>query len=217
VSVSYEELIKTLADCEARAQHEELSLGQAFDDLKESTFSLICLILCLPFIQPISLGPLATIGGLTFAALGWQLANGRTTPWLPEKIRSITPGAKTWQRLLWLCRKVVSICGRLTRPRHQYLLTGERGDKIIGLLIVIAGLLMAIPFFGIPFNNTLPALAIIAACMAELEDDGLFIIVSIGLTIVTVAYFCFIFYALFLGLDYVFDVLGVPMPRLPFF
>jgi hypothetical protein len=85
------------------------------------------------------------------------------------------------------------------------------------LLIVIAGLLMAIPFFGIPFNNTLPALAIIAACMAELEDDGLFIIVSIGLTIVTVAYFCFIFYALFLGLDYVFDVLGVPMPRLPFF
>jgi len=114
-----------------------------------------------------------------------------------------------------LCRKVVSFCSRLTRPRHQYLIAGERGDKIIGSLIVIAGLLMAIPFFGIPFNNTLPALAIIAACVAELEDDGIFVFVSVGLTIVTVAYFCFIFYALFLGLDFVFEALGVPMPRLP--
>ena len=213
MSLTYEELIKTLSECEERAQREELTLGQAFDNLKESTFSLICIILCLPFLQPISLGPLATIGGLTFAALGWQLANGRTAPWLPERIRSIAPGQKTWQRLLWVCRKVVSICGRFTRPRQQYLLAGERGDKLIGALIIIAGLLMAIPFFGIPFNNTLPALAIIAACIAELEDDGLFVLVSIGLTIVTIAYFCLIFYALFHGLEFVFDALGVTMPR----
>lgn len=214
MAVTYDELIQTLSQCEDRAQREDLTLGQAFDNLKESTFSLICIILCLPFLQPISLGPLATIGGLTFAALGWQLANGRTSPWLPERIRSIAPGLKTWQRLLWVCRKVVSICGRFTRPRHQYLLRGERGDKLIGALIVIAGLLMAIPFFGIPFNNTLPALAIIAACIAELEDDGLFVVVSIGLTLVTVAYFCLIFYALFYGLEFVFEALGVTMPRL---
>ncbi len=78
---------------------------------------------------------------------------------------------------------------------------------------VVKSSLSAIPFFGIPFNNTLPALAIIAACIAELEDDGLFVFVSIGLTIVTIAYFCLIFYALFHGLEFVFDALGVTMPR----
>lgn len=213
MSVTYEELLKTLSDCEARSQRETLTLGQAFDCLKESTFSLICIILCLPFLQPISLGPLATIGGLTFAALGWQLARGRSTPWLPDKVRNTTPGPKTWERLLWVCTKVVSFCGRFSRPRLQTILRGERGDKIIGILIIIAGLLMAIPFFGIPFNNTLPALAIVAACIAELEDDGAFVLVSIVLTIVTIIYFCFIFYALFYGLEWVFEYLGVQMPK----
>jgi hypothetical protein len=91
----------------------------------------------------------------------------------------------------------VRFCGRFTRQRYTHLVTGKRGDQIVGSLMAIAGLLMAIPFFGIPFNNTLPALVIIAACVAELEDDGVFIFVALALLAVTVAYFVFIFWAVF--------------------
>src|SRR5690349_9618160 len=71
-----------------------------------------------------------------------------------------------------LLRGVVRFCGRFARRRYVHLVSGPRGGRIVGSLMAVAGLLMAIPFFGIPFNDTLPALVIIAACIAELEDDG---------------------------------------------
>ena len=194
---TYADLIAALEACSKEAREEELTLGEAFDRLGESSYSLISIVLCLPFLQPISLGPLSTVGGLTFAVLGWQLARQQATPWLPERVRNSAPSAKVWERIIALLRGVVSFCGRFTKPRYTQLVTGPRGDRIVGGLIAIGGLLMAIPFFGIPFNNTLPALVIIAAAIAELEDDGAFIFVALGLLAVTIAYFVFIFWAVF--------------------
>lgn len=197
MATTYAELIEALEACSKEAREEELTLGEAFDRLGEASYSLIGIVLCLPFLQPISLGPLSTVGGLTFAVLGWQLARQHPTPWLPEKVRKSAPSAKIWERIIGLLRAVVRFCGRFTKRRYTHLVTGTRGDKIVGGLMAVAGLLMAIPFFGIPFNNTLPALVIIAACVAELEDDGFFIFVAFGFLVVTVAYFIFIFWAVF--------------------
>ena len=194
---TYSELIEALEACSKEAREEELTLGEAFDRLGEASYSLIGIVLCLPFLQPISLGPLSTVGGLTFAVLGWQLARQHPSPWLPDKLRKSAPSAKVWERIIGLLRGVVRFCGRFTKRRYTHLVTGARGDRIVGGLMAIAGLLMAIPFFGIPFNNTLPALVIIAACVAELEDDGVFIFVAVALLAVTVLYFLFIFWAVF--------------------
>ena len=197
MATTYTDLIAALEACSKEARDEELTLGEAFDRLGEASYSLIGIVLCLPFLQPISLGPLSTIGGLTFAILGWQLASQRPTPWLPEKVRKAAPSAKVWEKIIALLRGVVRFCARFTKPRYTQLVTGPRGDRIVGGLMAFAGLLMAIPFFGIPFNNTLPALVIIAVCIAELEDDGAFIFVALALLVVTLAYFAFIFWALF--------------------
>jgi hypothetical protein len=197
MATSYSELIEALEACSKEAREEELTLGEAFDRLGEASYSLIGIVLCLPFLQPISLGPLSTVGGLSFAVLGYQLARQHPVPWLPDKIRQSAPSAKIWERIISLLRGVVGFCSRFTRRRYTHLVTGARGDQIVGSLMAIAGLLMAIPFFGIPFNNTLPALVIIAACIAELEDDGVFIFVALALLAVTVAYFIFIFWAVF--------------------
>lgn len=194
---TYADLISALEACSQEARDEELTLGEAFDRLGEASYSLISIILCLPFLQPISLGPLSTVGGLTFAALGWQLARQHPVPWLPERVRNTAPSAKVWVRIIALLRGIVKVCSRFTKPRYTHLVTGARGDRIVGGLFVIGGLLMAIPFFGLPFNNTLPALVIIAAAIAELEDDGGFIFVSFVLLAMTIAYFAFIFWALF--------------------
>ena len=197
MATSYRELIEALEACSKEAREEELTLGEAFDRLGEASYSLIGIVLCLPFLQPISLGPLSIVGGLTFAVLGYQLARQHPVPWLPDKLRQAAPSAKIWERIISLLRGVVRFCGKFTRRRYTHLVTGARGDQIVGGLMAIAGLLMAIPFFGIPFNNTLPALVIIAACIAELEDDGAFIFVALALLGVTVLYFVFIFWAVF--------------------
>ena len=193
---NYGELIEALEACSKEAREEELTLGEAFDRLGEASYSLIAIVLCLPFLQPISLGPLSTVGGLTFAVLGYQLSR-RQPVWLPETLRKSAPSAAVWEKIIGLLRGVVRFCGRFTRQRYTHLVTGPRGDKIVGGLMAIAGLLMAIPFFGIPFNNTLPALVIIAVCIAELEDDGAFIFVALVLLALTVAYFLVIFWAVF--------------------
>jgi hypothetical protein len=198
MTTNYRELIAALEACSQEAREEELTLGEAFDRLGEASYSLIGIVLCLPFLQPISLGPLSTIGGLTFAVLGWQLARQQPVPWLPENVRRSAPSAKVWLRIIGLLRGVVRFCSKFTRQRYTHLVTGVRGDQIVGGLMAIGGLLMAIPFFGIPFNNTLPALVIIAACAAELEDDGGFIFVALALLLITILYFLFIFWAVFL-------------------
>ncbi|MGE0484977.1 MAG: exopolysaccharide biosynthesis protein [Gammaproteobacteria bacterium] len=54
-----------------------------------------------------------------------------------------------------------------------------RGENLRGWIITSAGLLMAVPLFGMPFNNALPALAIVLACLGELEDDGVLVILAL--------------------------------------
>lgn len=188
----------TLRQCEARAAAGNLTLGEVLDSVREAGYAFICIILVLPFLQPFSLGPLAVAGGLTFAALGWQYWRGYPAPVLPPRLRRAVLTQKTWNLMLDACVKLLGWCGRFSRPRHAARVTGERGRRNVGLILLCGGLLMAIPFFGLPFNNFLPALSIFFICVAELERDGLMVWVAIGWLVATVAYFVAVLLALWL-------------------
>jgi hypothetical protein len=189
-------LVEILQDCERRAAGGHLSLGEVLDSIEEAGYGFICIFLVLPFLQPLTLGPLAIAGGLTFAILGWQMYRGHPAPVLPEKIRQATLGQKAWRRLLDICITLVRLCGRITRQRHSEWVSGVRGARIVGSILMWGGLLMAIPFFGIPLNNFLPGLAIFFVCLADLEQDGVMVLVAIGWIAVTLCYFVFILLAL---------------------
>jgi hypothetical protein len=196
----YLTLAKALENCAQRARREPLTLGDVLDSIGEASYSFICIILTLPFLQPISLGPLATIGGLTFAALGWQWLRGHASPVLPARVRAARINANSWDVLLGVCLKILRFCQHFTRARFSAWVSGNRGRRVAGLIIIIAGLLMSVPFFGLPFNNLLPALAILFVCIAELERDGLMIFIAFGWLIITVVYFTFVLAMLwFLG------------------
>lgn len=182
------ELLDLLDRFAARAATQPLTLGEVADGLGGSSFSLLCIILSLPFLTPVSLGPLATVGGLTLAAIAWQMVRGDVAPSLPQRVRGIEMSPKIWHALLATCAKVVGFCARFSRPRYRRWVEGMAGARLRGVLIISAGLLMAVPLFGLPFNNALPALAIIVVCLAELEDDGLLLWAGIGLTAVSAVY-----------------------------
>lgn len=198
----YAALVATLERCAARAEHETLTLGEVLDSMEDASFGLICIVLCLPFLQPISLGPLATLGGLTFAALGLEYFMGRLTPALPRRVRAAALGPKGWRILLKVCVRIVTWARLITRPRLRGWVTGRAGHHAVGGTICVAGLLMAIPFFGLPFNNALPAAAILCACIALIEEDGVMLIIAYGWLVVTVAYFSLVVYLLWtVGLE----------------
>ncbi|MCK6685814.1 MAG: exopolysaccharide biosynthesis protein [Thermoanaerobaculia bacterium] len=193
-------LIATLEQCVDRARRHELTLGSAFATLGEASYSFISIVLALPFLQPIPLGPLSVLGGLNFMALGWQLARGHETPWLPERLKKAAPPEKVWVAMLRACERILKICAPVTRTRMRSWVTGIRGKRVCGSLILTGGALMAIPFGGLPLNNSLPALVILFACIAELEEDGGMLLVALFWLVLTLVYFAVIIYGLvFLG------------------
>ena len=192
----YETLLATLHRFAEEAKSRPLTIGEAIDSIDEAAYAFIAVILALPFLQPVPLGPLTVIGGLTFAALGWQLLRGHESPVLPEKLRAVAMGEKSWNILSVICLKILGFCRKFTRPRLLHLVSGRQGQKLGGFILLAAGLLMAIPFGVLPFNNTLPALAILFYGFAELEDDGVMVIISLLWLVITVVYFTAFFIAL---------------------
>ena len=192
----YPTLLATLQRFAEESKTRQLTIGEAIDSIDEAAYAFISVILALPFMQPIPLGPLTVIGGLTFAALGWQLLRGHESPVLPQQLRNVAMGENIWRILTKVCLNILGFCRRFTKPRMTHLVSGRKGQKLGGFILLAAGLLMAIPFGVLPFNNTLPALAILFYGFAELEDDGLMVIVSLFWLVVTVLYFSAFFFAL---------------------
>ena len=193
----YEELLGTFAACREAAETRPLTLGEAFGSLRESGFVFVCVLQALPFLQPLSLGPISTALGLSLALLGWQMARGRPSPWLPAKVAAWAPGPAAWRRLFGSATAVLGFCRRFSRRRLTSWVAGERGRRAGGLMIAAAGLLISLPLAGIPFNNSLPALAIVFVALGELEEDGLMLVAALASLVLTVVYFVALAFLLF--------------------
>lgn len=193
---NYNDLANTLNSFAAQSKEKPLTLGAALDSLDEAGYALICIILVLPFLQPLPLGPITVAGGVAFATLGWQLFNGHESPVLPAQVRALEFSEKTWRILSNVCLKILGFCKKFTKPRYLSLVQGKQGQKIGGFILLAAGALMAIPFGVLPLNNLLPGLAVLFYCIGELENDGLMFFIAFFWLIVTVIYFAIFFFAL---------------------
>lgn len=197
-----ETLLRVLTESVSQAEREELNLGTVLDSLQSSALAISTVLLCLPFLQPLTLGPLSSLGGVIIASLGWQLYRGRQQMWLPRRIYQIRPSVKNWERLLKLCRWLIRLLTRITRERLTSWVDGRFGERLCGALIATGGVLLVIPVPMLPFNNTLPTLGALFAAVALLERDGLMVLLSVFWLILSTAYFAVFFYALlFLGVE----------------
>lgn len=195
---NYDTLVKTLHRFADQSKERPLSLGEALDSLDEAAYAFIAIILVLPFVQPVPLGPITVIGGLAFATLGWQLMRGHESPVLPKKLQAVEFSENSWRILVNVCLKILGFCRKFTKPRHVWLIKGRQGQKIGGFILLTGGALMAIPFGVLPFNNVLPALAILFYGIGELEEDGLMVFIAFFWLGLTVLYFGAFFVALWL-------------------
>lgn len=194
----YNSLVNTLHGFAERAKGGHLTLGDALDTLDEAAYAFIAIILVLPFMQPIPTGPFSVIGGLAFATLGGQLLRGHESPVLPAKIRAIALNESHWRMLVNVCLKILGICRKFTKPRYVNLVSGRHGQKIGGFILLSAGVLMAVPFGVLPFNNTLPGLAILFYAIGELEEDGVMVFIAFFWLAATVIYFSVFFVMLWM-------------------
>ncbi|MCR9121608.1 MAG: exopolysaccharide biosynthesis protein [Phyllobacteriaceae bacterium] len=153
----------------------EITLGELSDAMEERAFGLLLLILalpcCLPFVYL-----LPQLVALPMVVLAWQMAMGRRAPWLPETLRKRRLPIDGMLDVVDRTRRYGG--GFVERLAHPRLigLTGDRGTRVIGALLVVPCLSILVP---LPLTNTVPGFGVSLAAVGLIERDGLFVIAGL--------------------------------------
>lgn len=173
---SQQGLAEVLMAISDRFATERATMGNLLAVLGEQATALVLLIFAIPAIIPTPGIPAGMVFGTALVLLAAQLVIGADRFWLPERMARV----EVPHRLL------VSMAVRLG-PKLQWLetwlrprwtaLSGRAALRPLGLVIVIMGLVIALP---IPFGNVLPGLAVFFIALGLAQRDGL----AIGLGLV---------------------------------
>jgi hypothetical protein len=162
-------------------------LSEILEATKGRGFDLLLLLIGLPFVTPVPLPGFSGPFGVVVLLIGARLALGRR-PWLPEKLlrRKLPP--QFIAKVLATASRVVRWLEVLLRPRLRFLHEQWMYRRIAGTLIMLSGLLMALPL-PIPLTNGLPALTVVLLAAGAMERDGLFFLAGCATFTATLAYF----------------------------
>jgi len=170
-----------------------VTLGEVVTVLHGRAYTMLLILLALPFCTPIPLPGVSTPFGFAIALIGFRLSL-RQAPWLPERILAIQLPPRFFTVLLGAARRLICLLEIFLRPRLRYLLDLKVLHHAYGAVVCIAGLLLLLPL-PIPFSNLLPALTVVLLGCAMLEHDGYFVVAALACFAVTLAFFALIFWS----------------------
>lgn len=166
-----------------------LTLGTLLEVFGDEGLLLLCALLCVVFLIPVSIPGVSTVFGAAMLMVGVSRLFGREL-WLPRRLRE--RALPTERILAALDRGLVWVnrLERISRPHRLTRLAGGRGaDLVNNLAFISAVLLLMAPFGLIPFSNTLPALAVLLYAIGMIQRDGLAILLGHAMQLATLAYF----------------------------
>jgi hypothetical protein len=102
-----------------------------------------------------------------------QIIAGRSSPIIPQRVRSRKISAKTIARIEKRGIPFLRLVERFSKPRFEILSRGRTFGLLLGIVILIVAIVMAIP---IPFTNTVFAGAILLTGIGLANNDGLFVL-----------------------------------------
>lgn len=184
-------LSEELAELQARAGERPVTLREVIFLLGGRAYTLLILLLALPFITPIPLPGLSTPFGLAIALIALRLALGQR-PWLSKNLQRKELPAGFLGKLFSVAGKVIRFFEKFLRPRLTWCTDTPLLVQLHAGLMLVAALVLLLPL-PIPFTNSFPAWAILLIAAGLLERDGLFIVAGY------VAFALGVFYFIFLG------------------
>jgi len=162
-----------------------IRFSDVFAGLGERAFGMLLFVATLPAFIPIP-GVGGAVSGPLAILIGLQLLAGRRTPWLPKFVARRGPHRHAMVRFERMLSPWLRRLERLVKPRLSPLLGHRVAGMFSGLLLVLLGLLLALP---IPFTNYVFGGLLLLFALALLERDGALMIVAWGLGVVAVAVF----------------------------
>ena len=189
-----ESLRETLLAVIDSIQGDRITLRQLFGLIGEQGMLLLCALLTIPFLVPVSVPGVSTVFGAAIILISLGIFLNRL-PWLPRRILDYPLQT---EKLVPTLRKGAALVARIDaviKPRLRGLTDGALVSRINGLGLMFGGLLLILPLGLIPFSNTLPAFAILFIALGILQRDGLFVGLGYLSTLGTLAYFSALAYA----------------------
>ncbi len=167
-------LVDTLDHLFAGDERSLLSLDEFLEGLQGRSYAFAIVALNLPNCVPTGIPWLSTVTGLPMLFLLVQFFAGRPVPSLPRFVgrRGLSRGKL--QRFVDRTRRFLGWLERTIHARAEGWVTGLRRRALLVALTANV-VLLALP---IPFDNILPAWAILFFCLALIEDDGVMALVG---------------------------------------
>ena len=172
-----------------------LTLKDILAQTSERGFSVMILLLTLPFLFPVPPG-FATVLGWGCFLLAVQMAMGRRKPWLPRQIAKFKFPQWFSRELLINLKRLTKLLEKFVRPRLVSIAGNPKIWRWNGICIAWLTVLLMLP---IPFTNPIPTIGILLLAIATLEEDGLLMCISYGVMALITLFFGFIFYAICLA------------------
>lgn len=167
---------------------ENVTLRDLIGHLGDHGLLFICVLLCIPFLLPVSIPGVSTVFGLAILLIGIGITLN-TTPWIPDRLMDRPLSAEKLKPVLQSGSRWVEKIERVIRPRIGALTTGALMNRINGLAVIAGAVLLMFPLGLVPFSNTLPALAILLLSIGISQRDGAVVLGGYGMLLATVIYF----------------------------
>lgn len=160
-----------LAELAERARNTpSLSVREVLDALRERGFALVLLIFALPMAFPIPYPPgFSSLISLPLFLFTAQLAMGRNSLWLPEKLAQKRLHSPTLVTVVEKAIPWLEKCEKWLQPRHERM-TNALAERLIGVFALILTGCIMLPLSMI--SNTIPAAGISLMSLGLLERDG---------------------------------------------
>ena len=167
---------------------EHITLRDLLSMMGESGLLLLCAFLSLPFLFPVSIPGVSTVFGAGIVLISAAITLNRL-PWLPQKVADRRLESGKLRPVLERGVKFLRRFDRFFKPRMTGLTAGAVMNRVNGLVLMGAGVLLMAPLGLIPFSNTLPGVAILLLAAGISQRDGLVVVAGYGMVVMTILYF----------------------------
>lgn len=171
-------LTSLLERLEQSVEGDKVTLGEIIDAFEARGFGPLLIIPGLiAAVPPVGAIPgVPTICGTLIALIAVQLLFGRTSPWLPARLRHVSFSRDKLHRFTDRAKRVTRGVDKLLKPRLKGL-AGEGAKKVIAALAVLLGLSM-VPLELVPFAGAVPASTLVLLGLGLVAEDGLLIVIG---------------------------------------
>lgn len=153
---------------------DHLRMGDLLSGLRQTAFGMLLFVAVLPAFLPIP-GLAGAISGPLVVLIGAQLLVCLRKPWLPGFLARRGPHRRSMARFRDMMARWLGWLEKLVRPRMEGVLDHPLASAFTGLLLVLLGVLLALP---IPFTNYLFGVLLLLFVFALLERDGALMLIA---------------------------------------